>query len=110
MSLSNRKFMRLIVFFDLPVKTKTQKRNYTRFRKFLLRDGYVMVQYSVYARIINGNDTAEKHIKRINHNLPPEGSIRMLQVTEKQYTQIKILVGKPTFQEKKVTSHQLSIF
>lgn len=110
MSLANRKFMRLIVFFDLPVKTKTQKKAYVRFRKFLLRDGYDMAQYSVYARIINGNDALDKHLKRLEFNLPPEGSVRALQVTEKQYTKIKILVGKKRFQEKAVTDQQLLLF
>ena len=110
MSITNRKFMRLIVFFDLPVKTKAQRKVYTRFRKFLLRDGYDMVQYSVYARIMNGNDFLEKHIKRLKSNLPQEGSVRALQVTEKQYTKIKILVGSQKPQEKAVTSQQILLF
>ena len=52
--------MRMLVFFDLPVVTKTHRRAYTVFRRFLLNDGYDMIQFSVYGRILNGNDAAEK--------------------------------------------------
>ena len=64
------KFMRILVFFDLPVKTKTQRREATRFRNFLLTDGYHMLQYSVYARVCNGIDAVEKHRQRVKQNLP----------------------------------------
>jgi CRISPR-associated protein Cas2 len=46
--------MRLLVFFDLPMVTKAEKRAYVQFRKFLLNDGYDMIQWSVYGRILNG--------------------------------------------------------
>ena len=54
------KFMRMIVFFDLPVQTKTERRHATAFRNFLLKDGYHMLQFSVYARVCNGNDAVQK--------------------------------------------------
>lgn len=53
--------MRMIVFFDLPVQTKTERRHATAFRNFLLKDGYHMLQFSVYARVCNGNDAVKKH-------------------------------------------------
>ena len=53
--------MRMMVFFDLPVKTKIQRRAATRFRSFLLKDGYFMMQYSVYCRVCNGIDAVEQH-------------------------------------------------
>lgn len=53
--------MRMIVFFDLPVQTKTERRHATAFRNFLLKDGYHMLQFSVYARVCNGNDAVQKH-------------------------------------------------
>ena len=62
--------MRILVFFDLPVKTKKQRREATRFRNFLLNDGYHMVQFSVYARVCNGMDAVNKHRGRIKNNLP----------------------------------------
>lgn len=100
----------MLVFFDLPVVTKTDRRAYTVFRRFLLNDGYDMIQFSVYGRILNGNDAAQKHMQRLLSNLPPEGSVRVLTVTEKQFTSMKLLVGMPQFQEKKVSSAQITLF
>ena len=102
--------MRMMVLFDLPTVTKTERRAYTLFRRFLLNDGYDMIQYSIYGRILNGSDAEEKHMKRLVANLPPEGSIRVLTVTEKQYASMKLLVGLPLFQEKKVNSAQIVLF
>lgn len=101
--------MRLIVFFDLPVKTKKDRKEYCRFRSFLLRDGYVMLQFSVYSRICNGIDAVEKHLEKLRNNLPPKGSIRALRVTEKQYARMEFLLGEKPFTEKKVAD-QLSLF
>ena len=89
--------MRMMVFFDLPTVTKTDKRAYTLFRRFLLNDGYDMIQFSIYGRILNGTDAEEKHMKRLVSNLPTEGSIRVLTVTEKQYAGMKHLVGLPAY-------------
>lgn len=102
--------MRMLVFFDLPVVTKDNRRAYTVFRRFLLNDGYDMIQFSVYGRIVNGLDAEEKHMKRLLNNLPPEGSVRVLTVTEKQYASMKLLVGLPLFQEKKVSANQIALF
>ncbi|XXG31945.1 MAG: CRISPR-associated endonuclease Cas2 [Ferrovum myxofaciens] len=100
MSTETRRFMRLLVFFDLPVVTKAERRAYTLFRRFLINDGYDMIQYSIYGRILNGEDALEKHMKRLVNSLPPEGSVRCLSVTEKQFAGMKMLVGLPLFQEK----------
>ncbi|OIQ00627.1 MAG: CRISPR-associated endonuclease Cas2 [Zetaproteobacteria bacterium CG2_30_46_52] len=110
MSQATRRFMRLIVFFDLPTKTKAEKRAYTLFRRFLLNDGYDMLQWSVYGRVVNGIDAEAKHLKRLSANLPPAGSVRSLTVTEKQFAGVKMLVGKPKFQEKKLNTDQLLLF
>ena len=104
------KFMRILIFFDLPVKTKTQRREATRFRNFLLNDGYHMIQYSVYSRVCNGTDAVEKHRKRLKNNLPDNGSVRMLVITEKQYESIEILVGKLVEEDLPFQCEQLSIF
>jgi CRISPR-associated protein Cas2 len=100
----------MLVFFDLPVVTKTDRRAYTVFRRFLLNDGYDMIQFSVYGRILNGNDAVQKHMQRLLSNLPPEGSVRVLTVTEKQFASMKLLVGMPLFQEKKVSANQIALF
>lgn len=102
--------MRMLVFFDLPVVTKADRRAYTVFRRFLLNDGYDMIQWSVYGRILNGRDAEVKHTARLAENLPPEGSIRCMTVTEKQYAGMRLLVGLPLFQEKKVAASQMLLF
>lgn len=85
--------MWIIVFFDLPVKKPEQRRAATKFRNFLLKDGYIMLQYSVYARVCRGQEAVSKHLKRTQAHLPSEGSIRALQVTDKQYARMSILLG-----------------
>lgn len=85
--------MWLFCFFDLPVGTKAQRRSATRFRNFLLQDGYIMMQFSVYARICNGQERVDKHLKRLENSLPKKGSIRALQITDQQYARMKILLG-----------------
>lgn len=86
--------MRMIVFFDLPTLTKTDRRNASRLRNFLLKDGgYTMLQLSVYSRICKGQDDVEKHAKRLKSLIPKTGSVRLLTVTEKQYASMEILVG-----------------
>lgn len=104
------RFMRILVFFDLPVKTKAQQREAAKFRKFLQNDGYYMLQYSVYVRICNGMDAVEKHRARIRSSIPDNGSIRLLVVTEKQYESIDILIGKLTEADESFQTEQLTIF
>lgn len=91
--------MRVIVLFDLPVASKKDRKDYAKFRKFLINDGYDMLQFSVYSRITQNHDDAGKHIERLKHNLPPKGSVRVIQVTEKQYNSMLILVGSKTATE-----------
>ena len=110
MSAETRRFMRILVFFDLPMVTKSEKRAYTLFRRFLLNDGYDMIQFSIYGRIVNGRDAETKHMQRLVSNLPPNGSVRMLTVTEKQYASMKLLVGLPLFQEKAIKANQMLLF
>jgi CRISPR-associated protein Cas2 len=99
--------MRLMVFFDLPTITRADKRAYTLFRRFLIQDGYDMIQWSVYGRIINGTDDMNTHLRRLKSNLPPAGSVRCLQVSEKQFANMIFLVGEPKKQEKTVYAEQL---
>ena len=102
--------MRIIVLFDLPVKTKTQQKKATQFRNFLLRDGYYMIQFSVYVRICNGSDAVEKHRKRLYSAAPDNGSIRMITVTEKQFQSMDLILGKPETKDQKIANEQLTIF
>ncbi len=100
--------MRMIVFFDLPVSQKSAQRAATRFRNFLLKDGYYMVQYSVYARVCNGYDNVEVHRKRLMDNLPDNGSVRLLTITEKQYESIELLLGRLVAGDEPASYEQLS--
>lgn len=92
--------MWLMVFFDLPVGSKPERRAATRFRVFLKADGYLMLQYSAYARICRAEESAEKHLRRVVVNLPGAGSVRALQVTDRQYERIRMLLGEATKNER----------
>lgn len=102
------KFMRIIVFFDLPVSTKTERHLATSFRRFLLNDGYYMLQFSVYARLCNSVENAEQHFARLEKEAPKDGSVRCMIVTEKQYASMKIITGKKKVKESSVDFFQLS--
>ncbi len=105
MSVNGDRFMWIMVFFDLPVGTKPQRRAATRFRNYLLKDGYIMLQFSVYGRICNGQERVEKHLKRLQTVLPSKGHIRALQVTDQQYGRMKILLGERDENEEKDTKN-----
>lgn len=85
--------MWLLVFFDLPVGTKEERVRANRFRNFLKDDGFLMLQFSVYARVCRGEDGAAKHVGRVIASLPSEGSVRALQVTDRQYGRMHVLLG-----------------
>lgn len=85
--------MRLIVMFDLPIETSKNKRDYRKFRRFLIKNGYVMMQYSIYSKIIL-NRTVLNHQKiKLKQNAPPKGFVELLTVTENQYANKEVLVG-----------------
>lgn len=104
------KFMRILVFFDLPVVTAKERKAATKFRNFLVKDGYHMVQWSVYSRICNGTDAIAMHKSRLNQNLPEKGSVRMLTLTEKQYESIEVLLGQKTFDDASEATELINIF
>lgn len=86
--------MRLIVMFDLPVRTKTERRAAAQFRQFLLKDGYYMMQFSVYVRLCSGMEAANKHRMRLLRMIPKAGSVRTLLITERQFERMEILCGE----------------
>lgn len=100
MAVKGERFMRMLVFFDLPTLTKMDRKIASRFRHFLIHDGYIMLQWSVYSRICKGNDDVEKHANRLKYLIPKEGSVRLLTVTEKQYASMAILIGQVKKEEK----------
>ena len=99
--------MWLMVFFDLPTKTKPQRRRANRFREFLKKDGFMMLQLSAYARVCRGQDAVDKHVRRVRSSLPKEGSVRTLQVTDKQYGRMELMLGNAPKTESLGTSQMV---
>ena len=80
--------MWLFVFFDLPTNTKTERKRASKFRKELLKDGFSMMQFSVYNRHCASKESLELHEKRIKLYIPPAGHVSMMAITDKQYSGI----------------------
>lgn len=87
------RFMRIIVFFDLPVESVSDKKEYRRFRKFLINEGFIMMQESIYTKLALNSSVIESIKKRLIVNKPLKGIVQSLVVTEKQYANIDIIVG-----------------
>ena len=80
--------------FDLPTDTKKARKDYTYFRKNLLKDGFNMLQYSVYVRHCSSEENADVHYKRIKSFLPPDGEVRLITITDKQFSRMEAYWGK----------------
>lgn len=88
------RIMWVLVFFDLPTETKKDRKNYARFRKLMLGDGFQMFQFSIYLRHCNSKENADVHIKRVKSILPPKGHVGVMCVTDKQFGMMEIFQGK----------------
>ncbi len=86
--------MWVIAMFDLPTDTPKARKDYARFRKDLLDDGFTMMQFSVYSRHCASIENAELHLKRMGDLVPPAGEVRFVMITDKQFGRIKVYVGK----------------
>lgn len=86
--------MRMLVFFDLPTETSTDRRNYRRFRKLLVSNGFLMMQESVYCKLLMNSTAQNAMAEIIRREKPPKGIIQMLCVTEKQFSKIEYVVGE----------------
>jgi len=87
------RIMWLFVFFDLPTNTKKERRTAQQFRKMLLKDGFTMMQYSVYTRHCASFESATVHVKRVKSFVPSAGQVSILQITDKQYGNIENFWG-----------------
>jgi CRISPR-associated protein Cas2 len=85
--------MWLFAMFDLPMKTRSQRREYTRFRKALMREGFCQMQFSVYARYCVSEEVSTAYCERVRCFLPPEGQVRMIAITERQFGRQRIYWG-----------------
>ncbi len=86
--------MRIVVFFDLPVITASQRKTYRTFRKYLVKNGFLMMQESVYCKLAQNSSVGETIIENIRKNRPTEGLVQVLKVTEKQYGKMEYIVGE----------------
>ncbi len=88
------RFMRVIVFFDLPTETTKDRREYSRFRKHLIKSGFMMLQESVYTKIALNQSVAAETVSAVKKIKPPKGLVQVLTVTEKQFSRMEIIVGE----------------
>ena len=87
--------MRVLVFFDLPTKTVADRRAYRHFRKFLLTNGFIMLQESVYSKLTTSRTTGETIKNNVRDAAPKSGNIMLCDMTEEQYARIAYLNGQP---------------
>lgn len=103
------RIMWVLVMYDLPTETKTERRIAQRFRKEIMADGFAMFQFSLYVRHCNSRENAEVHINRVKRILPEKGSIGIMCITDKQFGDIELFVGKK-IADRPNTPQQLELF
>ena len=85
--------MRVLVMFDLPVETAADRKEYRKFRKYLIKSGYLMLQKSVYCKLVQNSQAADALVNNLYRNRPVAGSVQVLRVTEKQFSKMEFIVG-----------------
>jgi len=88
--------MRIILFFDLPTGDLEDKREYRKFRKFLIKKGFLMLQESVYCRLVLNQTVANAMVASIKKNKPKDGLVQLLVITEKQFSKMEYICGEKT--------------
>lgn len=99
----------VLSMFDLPVKTKRQRRHHTQWRKSLLREGFVRLQFSVYAQHFVSQEASQAVVRRLVRSVPPRGEVRFLTITERQIEKMLVFVGQ-TRQAPEKPRAQLAFF
>jgi len=107
--LNQYRSMWVLVFFDLPTETITERKAATRFRKKLLDDGFSMFQFSIYSRFCPSRENAAVHIKRTKNALPKKGKVCIMQITDKQFGMMELFHGQKEV-EPEPPSQQLELF
>lgn len=107
--LSGYRLMWIFVMFDLPVGTREQARAATKFREFLLDEGFEKSQFSVYARFCNGKEQFETYMRRVESSLPDNGDVHILSFTDRQYENIVRFSGQRRRRQRK-NPDQLALF
>lgn len=109
LDLSEYRSVWLFAMFDLPVDTKKARKEYTRFRKALLREGFSMLQFSVYARYCPTEESSEAYRSHVRAVLPPEGQVRLISVTDRQFGKMEVYYGEKRVQAEE-PPQQLMLF
>ena len=86
--------MWIFAMFDLPVNDAKARKRYSQFRKLLLSEGFSMLQFSVYARYCDGEEMATAFRNRVRSGIPPEGQVRILAITDRQFGKMENYIGK----------------
>lgn len=86
--------MRVLIMFDLPVVSSSERRDYTRFRKYLIKSGFLMLQESIYCKLVMNAVSANQLIENIKKNKPSNGNVICLKITEKQFSKMEYIVGE----------------
>lgn len=107
--LNQYRSMWVLVFFDLPTETITERKVASRFRKNLLNDGFAMFQYSIYMRFSASRENAAVHIQRAKNALPKKGKVCIMQITDKQFGMMELFHGQKEI-EQEAPSQQLELF
>jgi len=107
--LNEYRVMWIMVFFDLPVVTKKERKIAADFRKRIMKDGFTMFQFSIYLRHCPSQENADVHIKRVKSLLPEHGHIGILCITDKQFGNMELYQGKKV-QVKNISGQQLELF
>ena len=88
------RFMRIMVFFDLPTITPANRKDYANFRKCLIKNGFIMMQESVYSKLALNSTVVNSIVNGIKNNKPPEGIVQIITLTEKQFSKMEIITGE----------------
>jgi CRISPR-associated protein, Cas2 family len=99
----------ILVFFDLPTETKKDRKAHSKFRKEIMQDGFVMFQFSIYLRHCNSRENADVHMRRVKRLLPEKGHIGILTITDRQFGDIELFIGKE-INKRPDTPQQLELF
>lgn len=107
--LNKYRILWIFVYFDLPTTTKKERKAYSTFRKNLLRDGFAMIQYSIYVRHCSSRENAEVHKRRVKNFLPEKGEVIIFEITDAQFGRMEFFTG-PKTKDRPDTPQQLELF
>lgn len=97
----------VLVFFDLPVGTPEERRDAANFRKDLIKDGYMMVQFSVYARPCGSADRVDTQVRRLQPKIPAKGEVRGLIISDAQWGRMIVVRSQQKTESEKMPEQMM---